>query len=127
MDGAKGHEVRMPDSEAGIRQTLHQETNVAEATCIRFKGRIFAVSEVSFISVVPFKSRAHDLIAIVQGSEVPFILRLSELGFKFIGQAYVPGIMDGELCNLSEDGENSAEVRMIYYPIELKQSVHSRA
>lgn len=87
-----------------IKDILSQDVQ-RRAAPLLLEGRAFAVSEQGLFSLVPAKSQVHDLIAIVQGSELPFILRPSKDGFLFIGQAYVHGIMDGEVWEAVENGE----------------------
>ncbi|KAL9597059.1 MAG: hypothetical protein Q9219_005388 [cf. Caloplaca sp. 3 TL-2023] len=68
------------------------------------EGRAFAVSDLGYIALVPYQACVDDVIAVVQGSELPFILRPSQDKYLFIGQAYVHGIMDGEFWTSVEDG-----------------------
>jgi hypothetical protein len=54
-------------------------------------------SDKGYIGLVPYDSKAGDLICIIYGAVTPFILRKRpETGFQLIGEAYVHGIMDGE-------------------------------
>lgn len=75
-----------------------------EQLSFRYEGRALGVSDQGFIALVPAEARVHDVIVIVQGSELPFILRPSNDAFLFIGQAYVHGVMDGEFWKYVEDG-----------------------
>ncbi|KAL8715694.1 MAG: hypothetical protein Q9225_006311 [Loekoesia sp. 1 TL-2023] len=104
VDQDKGHEIRVPSTQEYISWVIQPEISLEEVFSFRLEGRAFAVSDLGLIALVPAEARAHDLIAIVQGSDLPFILRPSGNGFSFIGQAYVHGIMDGETWSLVEDG-----------------------
>lgn len=46
-----------------------------------------------------FTVRPGDLICVLYGGEVPFVLRPFELWFELIGECYVSGIMHGEFMN----------------------------
>ncbi|KAI4112604.1 MAG: hypothetical protein LQ345_006276, partial [Seirophora villosa] len=92
---------------SGVIGSLAQTTSddiVMRTLMARLDGRLFAVSDQGYFSLVPAKSCIQDVIAIVQGSELPLILRPSENGFLFIGQAYVHGVMDGEVWRDVEEG-----------------------
>lgn len=61
-----------------------------------FKRRPF-LSEQGYVGLVPSHTEVGDVIVIIYGAIVPFILRdLGNGRCQFIGEAYVHGIMDGE-------------------------------
>ncbi|KAI4182549.1 MAG: hypothetical protein L6R41_005914 [Letrouitia leprolyta] len=88
----------------GAKNPLPMNLTSDEHMSSKYERRAFAVSNQGLIALVPAEARVHDIIALVQGSELPFILRPSEDDFLFIGQAHVHGIMDGELWSHVEDG-----------------------
>lgn len=57
-------------------------------------NRHFFITQKGRFGLGPQECRTGDLVYIVLGSRVPFILRRRGHGFKFLGQAYVDGIMD---------------------------------
>jgi hypothetical protein len=60
-------------------------------------GRNMCVTAGGFLGRVPMGSAIGDKICILFGGCVPFVLRDSDGGyFKFIGECYIHGIMDGE-------------------------------
>ena len=59
-------------------------------------NRRFFVTEDGGLGMGPKVMQADDLVATVAGMRTPVVLRPSGAGFKFIGEAYVHGIMDGE-------------------------------
>ncbi|KAL8825797.1 MAG: hypothetical protein Q9170_007657 [Blastenia crenularia] len=109
QDPCRGHDIRIPSVQGFIANSKSRGIGLAEAISFRLEGKAFAVSDLGFIALVPAEARATDLIALVQGSELPFILRRLESGFAFIGQAYVHGIMDGQVWSLVEDGSMPLE------------------
>ncbi|KAL9010044.1 MAG: hypothetical protein Q9173_004976 [Seirophora scorigena] len=97
---------------SGVIEGLAQTTSddiVMRTLMARLDGRIFAVSDQGYFSLVPAESCIQGLIAIVQCSELPLILRPSENGFLFVGQAYIHGVMDGEVWRDVEEGTISLE------------------
>jgi hypothetical protein len=60
-------------------------------------GRNMCVTNAGYLGRVPMGSAIEDKICILFGGCVPFVLRESGDGFfKFIGECYIHGIMDGE-------------------------------
>lgn len=60
-------------------------------------GRNMCVTEKGYLGRVPMGSKVGDIICILFGGGVPFALRESGEGYyRFIGECYVHGIMDGE-------------------------------
>ena len=56
------------------------------------------MSHRGYLGVGPAAMSPGDLIAIILGSDTPFVLRTTEQGrYQIVGEAYVHGIMDGEL------------------------------
>jgi len=66
----------------------------AEMTCHR---RSLLRTRGGLICLGPPESRTGDIIFVIEGAPTPFILRRSGSDFCFIGECYVPGIMQGQL------------------------------
>jgi hypothetical protein len=65
----------------------------------------FIVSRRGGIGLVPRTTKVGDLVCILMGAQVPFILRRRETPstqFEMIGPAYVHGIMDGEAIRFAK-------------------------
>ncbi|KUJ06501.1 HET-domain-containing protein [Mollisia scopiformis] len=66
--------------------------------------RLLITEEEGWLGLAPANARIGDVIALLQGGSVPYILRPkrhAETGtYKFIGDAYVHGIMDGEAWDI---------------------------
>jgi hypothetical protein len=69
--------------------------NFAASFCL---GRRFIVSrKQGFIGLAPDEALPGDVLALIPGCEVPLLLRpLHDQSFRFVGECYVHGIMDGE-------------------------------
>lgn len=62
--------------------------------------RKFFTTEDGYIGLGPVTSRAKDMIYLLLGSDVPFILRPATADtMSFVGPAYVHGLMQGEGCH----------------------------
>jgi hypothetical protein len=46
-----------------------------------------------------------DVVAILPGCTTPIVLRAAGDHFRVVGEAYVHGVMEGEMANLTERGE----------------------
>lgn len=65
------------------------------------KGRRMVVLSNHYIGLVPAGSQKDDLIWILKGGKVPFVLRRvsGEDCWELIGEAYIHGIMQGQAFN----------------------------
>lgn len=82
-----------------------QEVLALESKSLPFSrqlGTIFASKRLiatirGYVGAVPTSTRSGDLVSVLPGARVPFILRARSDGkFKLVGEAYVHGIMQGE-------------------------------
>ena len=67
-----------------------------EALWRRCRNRRFFVSKTGYIGTGPRVMQLGDVVVVLYGSTVPFILRPNTETYMLIGQAYVDGIMFGE-------------------------------
>jgi hypothetical protein len=63
------------------------------------QGRRFAVTDQGYAGLVPTKTEVGDVICILRGFAVPFILRQQGLYFILIGDCYFHGMMQGEMLD----------------------------
>jgi hypothetical protein len=74
------------------------DTSVWKAT----DGRILAMTEKGYMGLVPENAVVGDQVVLLAGGKVPYVLRLesdenaSSREYKFLGDAYIHGIMQGE-------------------------------
>lgn len=78
-------------------------------------GRKLALSnETKSPCLIPHDARKEDKIVIIQGCQIPFIMRANEDEkgeyFRIVGCAYVHGIMDGEAIG---DGSNCRDIEIL--------------
>ncbi|KAI9147150.1 HET-domain-containing protein [Paramyrothecium foliicola] len=90
------HESQDFDPEVGHFDNAHSAA---------VSGRCFAVTTKGSIGFVPTTANVGDIVAVLAGGDVPYILRLSQGQgaddavydcYKVVGDAYIHGIMDGE-------------------------------
>jgi len=83
-------------SESGLETgTLNLPTSHVDIL-FRHNGRRPFITSGDHLGLGPAKLQSGDLVVIAYGSEVPLILRPENGHYKFVGEAYVDGIMDGQ-------------------------------
>ena len=77
----------------------------ADSMSTRYKTRIFGKPHAAFVTATGYIGLGHpdtvvgEEVHLIQGSEVPFLLRKTDGHYHLGSQAYVHGIMDGELVD----------------------------
>ncbi|KAK7193701.1 HET-domain-containing protein [Paraphaeosphaeria sporulosa] len=67
----------------------------------RHNGRRPFITSKGLLGLGPEDMRSGDVVVVVSGAEVPFILREApEGGYVLVGEAYVDGVMDGEVLSM---------------------------
>ena len=104
---------------SGYARVCRQDlTNSPIATALSMNLRLdlsnnrhFFITQKGRFGLGPHDCGKGDLVCVLLGSRVPFILRRRYHGFKFLGQAYVDGIMDykGGLNKDISDGKVKTE------------------
>lgn len=82
----------------GVADDFHFDMNLS---C---KGRSFFITKTGYYGLGPWITKPGDECGILKGARVPFVLRREsgQVAAKLVGEAYVHGIMNGEL--LKEPG-----------------------
>jgi hypothetical protein len=87
---------------------LNSRVDLSEASVKRAAiKRAFFVTEQGYMGLGPLGMEEGDLVYVLSGGQVPFILRPTILaeGFSLVGESYVHGIMDGEATMLGIEVE----------------------
>ncbi|KAK0733090.1 hypothetical protein B0T26DRAFT_635749 [Lasiosphaeria miniovina] len=71
--------------------------------------RNFLVTAKGYLGLGPRGARKGDLVCVVYGCPVPLLIRLNRSEFEIVGDAYVYGIMKGEVMDQVKEGSLSAE------------------
>ncbi|KAJ4362875.1 hypothetical protein N0V83_009992 [Neocucurbitaria cava] len=80
-------------------------------TCI---DRKFFISSKGFMGIGPNAMKKDDVILILFGGKVPYVLRPSEAGYRFIGECYILGLMNGEAVDWWKENGRTREMFMIF-------------
>ncbi|KAK5737564.1 hypothetical protein LTR17_006611 [Elasticomyces elasticus] len=90
-------------------QTVTRETRVFFAMTEVSYGRRLSWTSKGYLALLPEAAIAGDLIVILRGGRLPFVVRPVEHGHRLIGPAYVHGIMNGE----AYDEESCGDLRLV--------------
>jgi hypothetical protein len=66
--------------------------------------RVFMTKKEGLVGIGPDAMKEGDIVAILFGERVPYVLRSVQTGYRFIGECYVPGLMDGEAVSKWKEG-----------------------
>ena len=69
------------------------------------KQRRLFYSKKGYFGLGPAVMRPGDIVCVLFGAQVPFILRRKDSRYQLVGESYVHGIMHGEAIEMMEDGE----------------------
>jgi hypothetical protein len=64
-----------------------------------------ATTEKRHLALVPEEAREGDRVAVLYGCNFPVLLRPDGDAFRYIGECYVDGLMDGEAIEAREKGD----------------------
>jgi hypothetical protein len=68
-----------------------------------FDNKQFCVTSQGYFCLVPAETEPTDIVAIVKGMEMPFVLRPIEDCFIFLGNSYIHGMMEFQATNLIDE------------------------
>jgi hypothetical protein len=78
----------------------------AEQVITRCRDRRVAYTEKKRLALVPLVAESGDVCCIVQGTDIPVILRrTSRDTYKLVGDSYIHGVMDGEMMSSADSGD----------------------
>ncbi|OCL04967.1 HET-domain-containing protein [Glonium stellatum] len=78
--------------------------------------RRFFLTERGQMGLAPSEAKSEDIVCILLGASVPFILRPKENAFRLIGQCYVQGAMKGEA--LKRFNKTTSDEKVSCVPLE---------
>jgi hypothetical protein len=76
-------------------------------------GWRFVITEHGFVGTVPESAEAGDVVVILKGAGVPFVLRKSSTrpgAFRLVGECYIHGMMNGEALSLPQIKEEELQL-----------------
>ncbi|KAJ8116079.1 hypothetical protein OPT61_g2429 [Boeremia exigua] len=91
------------------------EVGLAQAPFLSLaSSRLFAATETGMIGFVPMRAKKGDLVCILHGASVPFILRQTTGGkFQLVGECYMHGIMYGEALQRADYQDKEIEFALV--------------
>ena len=106
----------------GFRPDLPQKDRIALylqpliSALVKLQGRVLFVTKTGYIGIASAGVIAGDRVTIVLGSDMPLLLRRREESnhMRFISEAYVHDIMDGELMQGCEEEDYSRVFHDVY-------------
>ncbi|PKS08414.1 hypothetical protein jhhlp_005125 [Lomentospora prolificans] len=103
------------ESETTFASKSLKEAQMAErSVSLASKSRRFAGTDQGLAGWVPKGARKGDVVAVMYGSRVPFILRMAEDGkYRLVGECYIHGLMAGEAITAPEMEGNETEFALV--------------
>jgi hypothetical protein len=65
------------------------------------------------LGLAPIETQENDIVCVLLGGDMPFILRPNGDHYTFVGETYVYGIMDGEVLDVAKARLVSLEMFML--------------
>lgn len=90
---------------AGAGSAKRFSAQVREAS----RGSTFFCTGEGWIGIGTRAMEAGDVVAVLFGGRVPFILRKQSSGYRVVGACYVHGLMDGEAVDMFKNGQLAEE------------------
>jgi hypothetical protein len=85
-------------------ETFSEMNSCQRIICDPEYSRRFCVTAEERIGIVPCNTRDGDMVAVLYGAQVPFVIRpkkdTKEVQFELVGECYIHGLMDGEALML---------------------------
>jgi hypothetical protein len=92
--------LNYPLTLAEIRRLYNEEPHGLRNAARAIAGRVFGITDRRYAGLFPSNVRNGDRICILQGFRVPFVLRKGSAGcWILVGDAYVDGMMQGEMVS----------------------------
>ena len=121
-----GEEHDVPDSyrsNQGLsneeRRLFWQEDSM-QAIALRASRRRLIVTKKGYLGLGPINAQLGDAVVVILGLSVPVVLRRTDETWHFVGEAFVTGIMDGEVVEQgpSSHVEGSTETAASAFEVE---------
>lgn len=77
-------------------------------------NRSFIITSRGRCGISPLGTQVGDVVAVLFGGGVPYVIRRHEHGFLFVGESYVDGLMEGEAVQEWREGDLKEEVLRFY-------------
>ncbi|KAL8765965.1 MAG: hypothetical protein Q9209_007112 [Squamulea sp. 1 TL-2023] len=64
------------------------------------RNRKFCITKKRYMGWCPSNTKAGDRICILFGGQTPYVVRKEKQGYRLLGEAYIHGVMDGEVLSM---------------------------
>lgn len=109
-----------PQDDHSVKETITPQGNnqirysgdmpdLISVAAIGLHARTMITTTTGFLGLAPEEVKIGDVVAILFGCAYPVILRPYVKGFKYVGECYVDGLMDGEAVQAANRGEYEVE------------------
>ncbi|RSL71752.1 hypothetical protein CEP53_001376 [Fusarium sp. AF-6] len=97
-----------------VRKHYPLARRAIEASLSLAQSRRFAGTDMGLTGYVPMRAKKGDLVVILYGADVPFVVRKEAGGrYSLVGECYMHGIMYGEALRISEIKEEDVEFTLV--------------
>lgn len=66
------------------------------------RNRKFCISRKRLMGWCPFHTEPGDRLCILFGGQTPYVVRKEGAGYRFLGEAYIHGVMNGEVLGMAD-------------------------
>ncbi|KAL9634531.1 MAG: hypothetical protein Q9204_002962 [Flavoplaca sp. TL-2023a] len=66
------------------------------------RNREFCITKKRYMGWCPFETKPGDRICILFGGQTPYIVRKQGAGYRLLGEAYIHGVMNGEVLGMAD-------------------------
>ena len=113
FDAWVGREIASDGASSSTTVETERIKDYSKSVVSRCAKRTFITTSTGYFGLAPKISKSGDLVCIVYGADVAFILRkpepkLGDVPGSFIGEAYIDGIMQGEYLEKAKDEDFTA-------------------
>ncbi|KAG9230450.1 hypothetical protein BJ875DRAFT_385109, partial [Amylocarpus encephaloides] len=102
-----GHDIISLLRELSMGGDPESYTSLASNLCV---NRKFIVTSKGRMGLGPEGTKPGDIVSVILGEGVPYILRKQESSFLFVGESYIHGLMGGEAVQAWQRGELAEEI-----------------
>lgn len=102
-------DIPLTDFEANSDSTGDSHATNIKLTAVALQGRRLITTHCGYLGLAPEEVSSGDTIAVLLGCNYPVILRQHGEGFKYVGECYIDGVMDGGVVDAAHRGECDVE------------------
>lgn len=95
-----------PDFDLSEQREDGLPSRLNDTTGPREMRKRLVVTEQGFVGMAPSQAKRGDIVCVLHGCRVPVLLRSCGDGYKFIGECYVDGFMNGEVFDRGLQSED---------------------